>query len=158
MLPFLESLHPRWNRPFPIEDYDFIDYPATCCEISHKFNSYTSSPIPDAPEGTRFGTREPGREITMQIHQLRNAIVSLITLCMLAACASHSSPQTSEKNEARPGYAGDPNFKRDPGRRDWKNGYYIDATGRFVPLNGSSPDSLGDGGGAPAVWYKNNGD
>ena len=51
-----------------------------------------------------------------------------------------------------PGYLGDPNYKLDLNRRDWKNGYYVDATGRFVALYGRDPAQLGDGGGAFTIF------
>ena len=52
------------------------------------------------------------------------------------------------------GYLGVPNFKLDLNRRDWKNGYCVDATGRFIALNGKDPAQLGEGGGTPGIYFK----
>ena len=66
--------------------------------------------------------------------------------------AIFDSPDTTDM--AKAGYIGDNNYKRDPNRRDWNSGYYVDALDKFQPLKGEDPVHLGDGGGTPAVLYK----
>lgn len=53
-----------------------------------------------------------------------------------------------------PGFYGDPRFKIVHNNVNFKKGYYADATGRFIPLNGMDPVHLGNGGGSPSVYYK----
>ncbi len=47
-----------------------------------------------------------------------------------------------------------PEYVWDPNRRDWENGYHRDMAGRYHPLNGTSPDQLGNGGGTPRIYFK----
>ena len=87
---------------------------------------------------------------------LKSLVYTLMLSGLLAGCATQARDHNTNGHKAQSGFIGDPDFRLDPQRKDWQNGYYVDVTGRFVPLKGQNPDSLGEGGGAPSVWYRVN--